>query len=226
MAQTLTEQLQKKKKKAVEKAFLKLWQGDKLRNEVKSFAIFMGLLAAAVGGRVALQMVPSVEPIIPLAILAGLLFGMREGAMLGGSAYIISNFMVWGLQGPWTIFQALGGAAAGIIGGIFGKIKKPKTRDLVLLSIAGTVLYEVVVNIGGFFTGLGLLGIGLFALPLYMLASLPFSALHAGTNAVFAKLAAPMLKLWRKKDELKIVSIARTNPDGTVTNVRMYHQPK
>ena len=62
-----------------------------------------------------------------VSIAAGMIFGMKEGFVLGGSSYIVSNFFIWGLQGPWTIFQALGAAIAGSSGGVaknFGMVSR------------------------------------------------------------------------------------------------------
>lgn len=195
----------------------------KLKNEFKDTAILLALIASAVIGRVALQHVPSVEPIIPLAIIAGLLFGVKEGFIAGSAAYVISNFFVWGLQGPWTIFQVLGAAVPGAFGGIFKHFKKPTTKDLIILSVIGTVFYEIIMNLSGAIMGIGLLGVfSLFAIPLYFLTSLPFSLAHIGSNAVFAKLFSPLLKLKVKKNEFKVINVSHNNSDGTITNVRMY----
>ncbi|HLD58350.1 MAG TPA: ECF transporter S component [archaeon] len=199
-----------------------IWQKGKIKSEAKSLAIFLGLFSLAVGGRVALQNVPSVEPIIPIAILAGLFFGMREGFALGGSAYIVSNFFVWGLQGPWTIFQAIGAAVPGIFGGAFGKIKNPKARDFVLLSIAGTVFFEITMNVSGAAMGIGLLGgFSLFTLPVYFITSAPFSIVHIISNIGFAGALSPLLKFRRKENEFEIVSISRHSPAGS-SSVRVY----
>jgi hypothetical protein len=199
-----------------------IWQNAKVKNEAKSLAIFLGLFSLAVAGRVALQAVPSVEPIIPIAILAGLLFGMKEGFSLGAGAYIASNFFVWGLQGPWTIFQALGAAIPGGIAGAYGKTKKPKTRDLILLSLAGTIIFEIIMNISGAGMGIGILGaFSLFTLPLYFVTSAPFSIAHVLSNLVFARALAPLLKLRRQDNEFQVVSISRHSPAGTTT-LRVY----
>lgn len=206
--------------KNAEKEISSICQKALVKTELKNLAIFAGLLSIAVAGRVALQFVPSVEPIIPLAILAGLLFGPKEGFALGGSAYIISNFFVWGLQGPWTIFQALGAGIAGGFGGIVGKTKAPNSKDLIALSIIGTIFFEILMNISGSFMGIGLF-LGVLGLPLYFLTSLPFTAVHIISNIGFAKAFSPMLKLkGEKNDEVKIVSISRINSSGT-TIVRM-----
>ncbi|MDO8627580.1 MAG: hypothetical protein Q7K42_03890 [Candidatus Diapherotrites archaeon] len=175
-----------------------------LKSEVKSFAKFVGLFAIAVSGRVALQYVPSVEPIIPLAIIAGLMFGAKEGFSLGAGAYVASNFFVWGLQGPWTLFQALGAGIPGFAAGLFGKFKKPNSNDVVLLSIAGTVFFEALMNLSGSFFGIGLF-LGILNLPLYFLTSLPFSATHIVSNIVFAKGFGGIF-IGGKKDE-KIITV-------------------
>jgi len=192
----------------------------KIKDELKALALFLALLASAVGGRVALQYVPSVEPIIPLAIIAGLIFGVKEGFLLGGTAYIISNFFIWGMQGPWTIFQAFGAAMPGAFAGIWGKLRIPNWKDVMILSVIGTAFFEMVMNIAGPLMGIGLT-IGLFAIPLYFITSLPFSIVHVGSNAIFARIFSPLLKLRRKKDEFKIISIARSNGSER-TNIRMY----
>jgi len=194
----------------------------KMREELKSLAIFLGLMGAAVAGRVALQWVPSVEPIIPLAIIAGMLFGAREGFALGAGAYTASNFFVWGLQGPWTIFQALGAGIAGALGGLLiGKTKKHSSRDLIIISVIGTALFELIMNLSGPFMGIGL-AFGLMGIPLYFLTSMPFTFTHIGSNIVFAKLFSPLLKLRRQKDEFKIISVTKLDSDGKRTTIRMY----
>lgn len=214
--------VQEQKQKELFSEIVKLKRQAKAHTELKSLAIFSGLLATAVAGRVAMQWIPSVEPIIPFAVLAGLLFGAKEGFTLGGSAYIISNFFVWGMQGPWTIFQALGAALAGCFAGIWGKMRSPNWKDIVLLSIAGTILFETIMNISGSLMGIGLFGaFGLFTIPMYFLTSLPFSLVHIGSNIVFARALAPLLKLRRNENELQIVSVNKL-VDGKPVNIRLY----
>ncbi len=215
-------QSQEQKQKELFGEIAKLKRRAKVRNELKSLAIFSGLLATAVAGRVAMQWIPSVEPIIPFAVLAGLLFGAKEGFTLGGAAYIISNFFVWGIQGPWTIFQALGAALAGGFAGVWGKMRSPNWKDIILLSIAGTVLFEIIMNVTGPFMGIGIFGaFGLFTIPMYFLTALPFSLVHIGSNIVFARALAPLLKLRGTENELKIVSINKL-VNGKPVNIRLY----
>lgn len=170
----------------------------KLGDEHKALTKFLLMLAAAVIGRVALQYVPSVEPIIPIAILASLILGMKEGFLLGSSAYVISNFFVWGMQGPWTIFQALGAGLAGTLGGTFGKLKMPSAKTFIVLSVIGTAIYEIVINLSGSLLGIGA-PIGVLAVPLYFLTSLPFSVTHIISNIIFATALSPLLPKGKEK---------------------------
>ena len=214
------QKLDEKQKNLLEQLVEALSQA-KTKKEARNLTIFLTMLAGATLGRVALQGVPSVEPIIPLAVIAGLLFGMKEGFTLGGGAYLMSNFFVWGLQGPWTIFQAIGAAVAGALGGLYGKMRKPTWKDVVLISVIGTLFYEVVMNLAGPIMGIGLFGLGLMAIPVYFAASLPFTLTHIVSNVVFARLFSPILKLWRKEDEFKMVSLSRVDGDN-VTQLRLY----
>jgi hypothetical protein len=222
MAKARTVQSQEQKQKELFGEITKLKREAKIRTELKSLAIFGGLLTAAVAGRVAMQWIPSVEPIIPFAVLAGLLFGAKEGFTLGGAAYIISNFFVWGLQGPWTIFQAIGAASAGLLAGVWGKMRKPNWKDIVFLSVIGTVLFECVMNVSGSLMGIGFFGaFGFFTIPMYFLTSLPFSIVHIGSNMIFARALAPLLKFRRTNNEIKIISVNKL-VDGKPVNIRLY----
>jgi len=190
---------------------------------MRQLTLFSFLFVGAVAGRVALQFVPSVEPIIPLAILAGLIFGPKEGFALGSGAYVASNFFVWGLQGPWTLFQAIGAGLPAAIAGIWGKTKTPGKNDLVLFSVLGTVFFELTMNFSGALMMGGLIGFGLLTLPLYFLTSLPFSLMHIGSNAVFGKMLSPLVSKWSgKKNEFEMVHITRVAPGGKRSAVRLY----
>ncbi|PIU21659.1 MAG: hypothetical protein COT15_01295 [Candidatus Diapherotrites archaeon CG08_land_8_20_14_0_20_34_12] len=214
---------QKQREKTNDKEIEKDVQQEKINSEIKSTAIFLALFMSAVLGRVALQFVPSVEPIIPIAILAGLLFGAKEGFSLGFFAYVVSNFFVWGLQGPWTLFQALGAGIPAAGAGLIGKVKQPTKRDFIIMSIAGTIFFEVLMNLFGslFFYGLFL---GALSLPIYFLTSLPFSIAHIAANIGFAGLFSKFLKLKNKvneDDEIKVLSVSK-HTDGSTTSVRLY----
>jgi hypothetical protein len=137
------------------------------------------ITATGVAGRVALQHVPSVEPLIAVAAATGFYFGTKEGMIAGGTGYYLSNFLVYGGQGPWTAFQVAGAALAGASGGLIGKASEGKYAFL-SSAVVGVLIYEILVNIGslGFasFTGVG---IG------YLAAALPFTATHIASTIGF-----------------------------------------
>ncbi len=191
--------------------------------DAKHLTLFLALTGGAVLGRIAFQFVPSVEPVLPFAVLAALVWGPREGFVLGGSAYVISNFFIWGLQGPWTVFQAAGAALAGGLAGMAGPRTHPKPLDLAIWSVVGTLVFEAVVNVGGALSGTALL-LGVLSLPLYFLTSLPFSLIHIASNLVFARLLSPLLKLKEPANELEVLAYSRRDPAGRRTDIRLYRK--
>lgn len=154
----------------------------------------LATLLASVGivGRIALQTIPSVEPLTPLTLLIGFLLGPIAGFFSGIYGFFVSNFFVIGWQGPWTIFQCVGAGFAGLIGGFFGKINK-NSRNLFLLStLLGIISYEIIVTLGGWTLTLGLLPI-----TFYFLTSLPFSIVHIVSSMGFS------LTFFEFKDQIK-----------------------
>ena len=131
------------------------------------FASVVGIL-----GRSIFQFVPSVEPLTPLVVLIGFLFGPFTGFIVGASSFYLSNFFVWGFQGPWSLFQSLGAGFAGVVGGIFG-IKKSRVSFLLATGV-GILIYEVIVNFGGW----AIFSLGLIPVEIYFITSLPFSVVH------------------------------------------------
>jgi len=137
------------------------------------------LTVSGVAGRVALQHIPSVEPLIAVAAATGFYFGPRYGIAAGGSGYYLSNFLVFGGQGPWTIFQVLGAGSAGLIGGTLGKASNGRVTFLSSLFV-GVAAFELFVNLGSLtfatFTGLGLS---------YLVSAFPFTVTHLVSTVGF-----------------------------------------
>jgi len=164
------------------------------------------LTAAGVAGRVAFQFIPSVEPLTPLAILLGFFVGPVAGFFSGASGFFASNFLVWGGQGYWTIFQCVGAGVAGLIGGLFGKFfrfnerffgnrfsKKELFAALAATAI-GITLYETIVTLG---TGAVATLFNPALLLLYAVTSIPFSLVHLASSLGFAT------ALYEFKEQLK-----------------------
>lgn len=133
------------------------------------------LLGAGVAGRAAFQTVPSVEPLLAATIAAGFYGGWKHGAAVGAAGYVASNALVWGGNGPWTVFQAGGAALAGMAGASMGASRNRATFALAL--VGGVLAYEIVVNLGS----LAFMGLA----PAALLAAVPFAAAHLASTAGF-----------------------------------------
>ena len=146
----------------------------------RKLLLMMALTSLGILGRAAFQFIPSVEPLTPLSILAGFLLGPISGFISGVVGFYLSNYLVWGLQGPWTVFQCLGAGLAGFIGGLIGNLGK-KTRTKFLIStFIGIIVYEIIVTVG--------MG-AIFAFPFllfYIITSIPFSLIHLSSSLGFS----------------------------------------
>jgi len=147
---------------------------------LRTAAVVVALTAAGVAGRAALQFVPSVEPLTPLAVLIGFFFGPVAGFASGAAGFFASNFAVWGGQGVWTPFQSLGAGIAGAIGGVFGLGRKGRLKALAA-TVVGVVAYEVLVTLG-----MSMMSFDFAFVAAYALTSLPFSAVHVLSSIGFA----------------------------------------
>jgi energy-coupling factor transport system substrate-specific component len=154
---------------------------EKVKYSLKRKLLLITLLTTlGVAGRVALQFVPSVEPLTPLSIFLGFLFGPIYGFISGVSGFYASNFLVWGGQGPWTLFQCLGAGLAGFIGGIFGKLGKKSRTKFLISTFIGITIYEIIITIS--------MG-AMFLFPMllvYILTSIPFAIVHLVSSLGFS----------------------------------------
>ncbi|MDY6766422.1 MAG: hypothetical protein SVW77_03565 [Candidatus Nanohaloarchaea archaeon] len=133
-----------------------------------------GLTALGVGGRAAFQHVPSVEPLIAVAVVAGFYGNWRHGAAAGAAGYTASNFLVWGGQGPWTVFQVIGGGLAGLLAGILGAWTDDRRVYLAAL-VLGVLGFETVINLGTL----------VFMPAAVLAAAAPYAAIHLVSTAGF-----------------------------------------
>ncbi|PIN85329.1 MAG: hypothetical protein COV47_02740 [Candidatus Diapherotrites archaeon CG11_big_fil_rev_8_21_14_0_20_37_9] len=133
------------------------------------------LLLLAIMGRIALEPFASVEPIIPIAVYAGLAYGSSAGILIGLLAYPASNFFLRG--GPFGLWTILQGAAGATAGGLAGNNNKLTTENLLLYTFLGTLIFELFLNIGS----------GGFLI-------WPYSITHIVTNLIFAVLISAGIK--------------------------------
>ncbi len=145
--------------------------------KLKEVLFLLGFAGGAALLRAAMQPLPSVEPITFFAILSGLLFGARKGFIVGASSLYLSNFLVFGGQGPWTLFQAIGFGAAGVFGSALRK--RPTILASLLVGVASTLVFEVVMNLSSVLVFPG-------SLLAIFLSALPFSLTHLASNSIFS----------------------------------------
>lgn len=145
----------------------------------KELLLIISFVSAGVLGRVLMQPLPSVEPVTFFAILAGWLFGRKKGFLTGASAAFLSNFFMFGGQGPWTLFQMAGFGAAGFLGGFLRN--KAKIPECLMITAVATLFFEIIMN----FSSLIFLPSNIFAA--FFLA-IPFMLVHLASNIVFSTL--------------------------------------
>jgi len=186
--------LQKKKKSKLElntdqKLALIALQKQKQVLELKEWLMMFGFVGAASLLRVPMQVLPNVEPLTFFAILAGWLFGRKKGLLVGASSLYISNFLVFGGQGPWTIFQVIGYGIAGFLGGFLRK--KSGILEAMVLVFVATIILQIIFNVGwSIFIGFNLLAA--------MFTALPFTIIHVISNTIFAAALPKANKLVNK----------------------------
>jgi len=156
--------------------------------KMKEWLVVLGFVFGGALLRVPMQAVPSAEPITFFAILAGWLFGKKKGFVTGAAAGYLSNFFMFGGQGPWTIFQVLGWGIAGFLGGFIKDIKPSKNYfvywlkaivPVVLIAITGTLIFEIIMNTSWVLAS----PFGIFGL---FLSGLPFLLIHLISNVSFS----------------------------------------
>ncbi|HJO01996.1 MAG: hypothetical protein QGI89_04565 [Candidatus Woesearchaeota archaeon] len=157
--------------------------------KLKEWLILFGFIGGAAALRVPMQAVPSAEPLTFFAILAGWLFGRNKGFLAGASSLYISNFFMFGGQGPWSIFQAVGFGIAGWLGGTLRK--KASYLEVMIVAVTATLAFEIIMNALTPF----MISTSIFVA--FALA-LPFIMVHLVSNMIFA-LALPFAKKFIEK---------------------------
>ena len=182
--------------------------------KLQEVLILSSFVIGGVLGRTLMQSLPSVEPITFFAILAGTLFGKKKGAFIGGLTWWLSNFFMFGGQGPWSAIHVLAGLVAGFLGGFLEK--KAGYAKTILIFIIATLFFELTMNISsGFFFGFGIMLSFLTAIPLiivHLLSNIFFSLFIPSTKKLIEekgmlnekelyKTMLKRLQFWKPKDE-------------------------
>jgi len=188
----------KKKKKFEQKEEQKLSSSQKVALhavqkqlqflKLKEWLVVIGFAFGGALLRIPMQAIPSAEPITFFAILSGWLFGKRKGFLTGAAAGYLSNFFMFGGQGPWSIFQMLAWGIAGFLGGFIKNIKPRKNYllfwlssiiPILLITALATLIFDTVMNISWFL----FMPFSIFAL---FLSGLPFLLIHLASNLGFS----------------------------------------
>ena len=147
---------------------------------VKALTVTALMTASGIVGRVAFQGYPSVETVLPVAIAVGFYAGRSQGLVSGVSGFYVTNFLVYGGQGPWTFFQVAGAGLAALSASYLSRLSSGRRMFFVSL-VAGTFVFEAAINFGSLFFS----GVGLFSVGGYLLASVPFVLTHVVSTVGF-----------------------------------------
>lgn len=146
----------------------------------KALTATAALTASGIIGRVALQHVPSVETVLPVAIAVAFYAGKKQGLASGMTGFYATNFLVYGGQGPWTFFQVAGAGLAALSAAYMGRISSGRKMYFASL-VVGTAAFELAINAGSLFFS----GVGLLSMPVYLLAAVPFALTHLASTVGF-----------------------------------------
>jgi len=212
--------LKKKKKeekelKPAQKVALHAVQKQLQLLKLREWLVVIGFIAGGALLRVPMQAIPSAEPITFFAILAGWLFGKKKGFLTGAAAGYLSNFFMFGGQGPWSIFQMVGWGIAGLLGGFIKDIKPKKNYFLfwvksiipvLIIGVIATLLFEVIMNLSWSF----FMPFGIFSL---FLSGLPFLLIHLVSNITFSLFLPFARKIVYEKGKFNEIELCRSIVD-------------
>jgi len=165
MLNSLTKQRQKLKQVLTSKSLL------------KALLKLITLTGVGTMGRILFQNIPSVEPLLALAIISSY-YGGIEYAISIAIAYYSSNFFMLGGQGPWGAFQFLGTLLAGILAISF----KNKEKSPLLPLIFGTAIFEICANSSWIFTT------GITSFIISFVPAIPYFIVHLTSTLGFGAL--------------------------------------
>lgn len=211
--------LLKQKKKLLEKNEQKLSSSQKVALhavqkqmqllKLREWLVVIGFTFGGALLRIPMQAVPSAEPITFFAILSGWLFGKKKGFITGAAAGYMSNFFMFGGQGPWSIFQMAAWGTAGFLGGFIKDIQ-PKGNyfmfwiksilPVILIAVISTLIFDTVMNLSWAM----FMPYGIFAL---FLSGLPFLLVHLTSNVMFSLFLPFARKVVYEKGKFDEISV-------------------
>ena len=148
------------------------------------------LAVFGVSGRILLDPIPNVQPVTVLVLMAGAYFGASRAIALAATIALASNVMLLG-HGPWTLFQAVGWGAIGLVGALMSSriVVEGRVRigPLAVIAAASGLAFNWFVSMSI------LLEAGSSMLVPYLLNGLVFDLYHVAGNVLFvAWMASPL----------------------------------
>lgn len=150
-----------------------------------------------IAGRMALWVVPNVQPVTVIIILTAVYIGLYEGVTSAIVIAFLTNILM-GSLGPWTLYQAAAWTAVGIITFVFFR-NKNRVMPLFIWSIAAAYIYGTVADAFSWQTFSA--GSGFMGFLSYRATGLLFDTYHAIGNGVFILVMQPALQKFLSRRE-------------------------
>ncbi|MDP6921221.1 MAG: hypothetical protein QF709_04870 [Candidatus Thalassarchaeum sp.] len=169
-----------------------LWRAEQKMSSGSDLILLILLGAFAVSGRVLLDPIPNVQPVTVIVLLAGIHFGAPRVVALAVAVALCSNVLLG--HGLWSLYQAVGWSAVGIVGAtlsnrlyVDGRIA---IHALAVLAVVSAFAFDWIVSL----SALHSLSSEVFLV--YLTAGIPYDLLHAAGNVAFvAWLANPLSEI-------------------------------
>ena len=169
---------------------LSLIRSERSLRDQSQWGMLVLLAVFGVSGRILLDPIPNVQPVTVLVLLTGAYFGAPRAIALAATIALASNVMQLG-HGPWTLFQAVGWGAVGLVGALMSSriIVEGRVRVglLAVIAAASGLAFNWFVSLSI------LLEAGPSMLVPYLLNGLVFDLYHVAGNVLFvAWMASPL----------------------------------
>ena len=169
---------------------LSLIRSERSLRDQSQWGMLVLLAVFGVSGRILLDPIPNVQPVTVLVLMAGAYFGAPRAIALAATIALASNVMLLG-HGPWTLFQAVGWGAIGLVGALMASriVVEGRVRigPLAVIAAASGLAFNWFVSLSI------LLEAGSSMLVPYLLNGLVFDLYHVAGNVLFvAWMASPL----------------------------------
>ena len=161
-------------------------------------ALLSMMIALSHVGRLVFSFLPNVQPVTVIVLMFTLVFGIRDGLIVGILSIVLSN-MTLGM-GVWTFAQVASYGVLVLLTGILRPFQKYVWFDVAFALYAGVAgyLYGFIISAvqAPFF--------GIQKFWVYYMAGIPFDTMHALGNVGFYIILAPVLLPLLRKAAIKL----------------------